>query len=79
MNNKNRIPESDILDVKGCAHFLKIKVSTVYSYILDNTIPYYKPQSKVYFLRSELEDYILNNRFRTQEEVLLEAQKYNCE
>ena len=57
----------DILGVEETANFLEVQKSTVYSYIHKNLIPYYKPKyRKVYFKKSDLVAFILNEDKRVK-------------
>ena len=66
--------EDRILNPKQAAEFLNITLSTVYKYIHLKAIPYYKPRAKnVYFLESELREYVLSNRIPSDKELEVRA------
>lgn len=50
----------DIMDVDLCAQFLHKKPQTIYKYVSKDKIPYKKKDGSIYFLKSELIDWIKN-------------------
>ena len=67
----------NVLNLEEAALLLGKKKETVRRLMQKHIIPYYKPtRNDLYFKRSELEDYMLQNRCKTDEEVEQEAIKY---
>ena len=60
---------SEVMDVKEAAAFLKKKVSTIYGMTSSREIPHYKQGKKLYFLRSELIEWISQGKTKTREEL----------
>ena len=61
--------EEGFLTVDEAANYLHISVHTLYGMTSKNKIPYHKPGKKLYFLRSELEDWVASGRRSTNEEL----------
>ena len=59
--------QEDFLTAEGAADYLHISVHTLYGMTSKNKIPHRKPGKKLYFLRSELEDWVSNGRKSTEE------------
>jgi len=60
----------EILDLKQAAEFLKLKPSYMYSHTHKNKIPHYKPNGKrIYFIKSELIEWILGSKVGTVDEL----------
>lgn len=64
----------DALTTHEAAQYLGIKVSTLYKKTMNHEIPFYSPCSKrLYFKRQELEQWMLQNRHASNEEMQAEA------
>jgi len=62
-------PTQEILDVPQAAELLRVKTSTIYSYVFHRKIPYLKREGKLLFNRSELLEWIQSGRRAAIEEV----------
>lgn len=68
----------NVLTVEEAAIFLGFSSSYVYKLTCTQQIPYYKPNGKmVYFNKSELESWMMQNRVASDEELQNEAANYN--
>lgn len=67
--------EEEILTVAQAAAFLKLSVGTVYLKVSTSEIPVNKRGNRLYFYKSELEEWIKGGRQKTVSELQLEAQK----
>lgn len=66
-----------IMGSDDAAHYLGISKSTLYKFTSDNVVPYYKPTGKrIYFKKSELEEWMLNNRSMSRDEIEQKANEY---
>lgn len=64
----------EALTTQEAAQYLGMKVSTLYKKTMNNEIPFYSPCSKrLFFRRTELEQWMLQNRHATNEEMQAEA------
>lgn len=66
-----------VLTVSEAALFMGVTEQTVRNQVRRKEIPAYKPNhNKLYFKKSELEDWMLTNRVRTEDEVKSIAKAY---
>ena len=64
----------EALTTQEAAQYLGMEVSTLYKKTMQNEIPFYSPYGKrLYFKRTELEKWMLQNRHATNEEMQAEA------
>lgn len=65
------VDKDDITDVKGIAAFTKYSVPTIYTYVQQNKIPYYRPgkSRRVFFSKKEVLAWIKTNRSATRVEI----------
>lgn len=64
----------EALTSQEAAQFLGMKLSTLYKKTMNNEIPFYTPCNKrLYFKRQELEQWMLQNRHLTNEEMQAEV------
>lgn len=69
-----RMLQTDILTVEQVTELYGISRSTVYAWVQQNRITYYKPSPKILlFRKSEIEDYLLSNRTPSKAEIEAEA------
>ncbi len=62
--------EKKFISVQETAIILDLSIQTVYHYIHQRRIPYYKPNGRnVYFKKEELEAYIQRHRIKSDEEL----------
>lgn len=54
--------EEQFLNTKEAAAFLQISVGKIYQLTMKKAIPFYKPEGKLYFKKSELIEYINKNK-----------------
>ena len=75
------IPTDDtpeLMNVKNLGWYLPSHPapSTVYSWVNDNTIPYYKQGKTLMFKKSEIDKWLLRTRVKDNTELMEEAQPY---
>lgn len=68
---KKQLPE--ILNVQQAADFLKLKITTLYEKTSRKLIPHFKKGNKLYFHLSELQNWIMQGKVKTHEEIESEA------
>lgn len=66
----------DLLNIKEAADFLKLKITTIYEKTSQKVIPHFKKGNKLYFNRSELEEWIKTGKVKTQSEIVGQATTY---
>lgn len=65
------------LNVQRASEYLGLAKATLYQMVHKNTIPHYKPTSKMlFFSRLELNKWVFINKIPTQEEIESKANKY---
>lgn len=67
----------EVLTSEEAARYMGISLSHLYKLTMRQEIPHYKPTGKmVYFKRSEVEQWLQNNRVSTVKEAITEAEAY---
>lgn len=71
------IAAKNMLNIKEAAIILNMTVDGVRYNVRNNTLPYYKPNAhRLYFKKSELEDWMMQNRSKSMTEIESEATAY---
>ena len=68
--------ENEWLNVQQTADFLTLTVPTIYSKVSKREIPFSKRDKRLYFLKSDLIEYIKDGRVKTVSEVEAEADQF---
>jgi excisionase family DNA binding protein len=67
---QNRVSDlPHILDIKQAAEFLKLKITTLYEKTSRKQIPHFKKGNKLYFNHTELEEWIMHGKVKTNKEI----------
>lgn len=67
-----------ILNVEELADYTGFKKSYVYKLVHENLIPFSKPNGKVLFFdRKKIDDWLLNNKYKSSEEIEREAIEFS--
>ena len=73
------IAAKNLLNIQEAAIILGMTVEGVRYNVRNNILPYYKPNvNRLYFKKSELEDWMMQNRSKSMAEIESEAAAY-CE
>lgn len=76
-NSEKPIIHSDKpLTITEAAEFLGVSKSTMYKFSCSHLIPHFKPGKKVYFLKKDLIDYVMQHRIKSMKEIEVEAENY---
>jgi excisionase family DNA binding protein len=76
MNNINE----EILSLNEAAKFLKSSKSFMYKMTSQKHIPHYVPSGKrIYFKKSDLEDWLLKNRIPSGSEIEADTESFLCQ
>lgn len=71
------ICQKEVLTAKECALYVGISQSTLYKWMFNKQIPYFKPCGKLaFFNRVEVENWLQSNRCASHEEINQRAEKY---
>lgn len=81
LEQKNTSPAPDPdrwLDITELSHYLPDHpaVPTIYGYIHRRIIPFHKQSKKLYFLKSEIDNWLRSGRRSTMEEMVRDAEKH---
>ena len=69
--------KKEVLDFNDACQYLKLSSSHMYKLTSSQSIPHFRPNGKkLYFKRSELNDWLLRNRVDTTAEVEQQAADY---
>lgn len=71
-----RISAKNVLNTKEVAILMDLSESRVRHLVSENIIPYYKMGSKTYFNKSEIESWLLSNRYDSRSEIESKAATY---
>jgi len=75
--NKLTIQQKEILTIEEAAEFLGLSTSRLYKMTSNKEIPHYKPGGKkIYLNRKELEQWILNSRVASTNDLDDEMKNY---
>jgi excisionase family DNA binding protein len=66
-------PSDEFLTVEEAASFLRLSVPTIYGLISRNAIPSMKRSKRVYFSKTELENYLKEGKKKSSEELIKET------
>lgn len=69
-------PVNEVMDVKDVVAYLKTSSSAIYKLTYSNGMPHYKNAKKVYFKKSEIDDWVFAKRIKTMGEIEAEAMEY---
>ncbi len=74
---KQSIQQKEILTIEEAAEFLNLSKSCLYKMTSNKEIPHYKPRGKkIYLKREELEQWILNSRIASTNDLDYELDSY---
>ena len=66
----------EIMNVEQVSDFLNLAIATIYDKTSKNLIPYKKRGKKLYFIRTEIEKWVLEGSMKTSDEIDNEAMDY---
>lgn len=72
----NQSDTNQLLNVKEAAKFLNLSIQTIYLMVSRGDIPVNKKNHRLYFLKSELTDWIKQGRKLTNDEIEKESINY---
>jgi len=65
-----------LMNIREAAAFLDLTVPTLYSYVHEGKIPFYKPGKRLYFSPQDLMQWVKTARKKTMAEIEAEAEQY---
>lgn len=69
-------PVNELLDVKQVASYLKVTKSAIYKLTSMSVIPHYKNGKRLYFKKSDIDEWIFSKRIKTNDDIEKEAMEY---
>lgn len=72
------IGAKNTLDIEEAAAYTSLSVGHLYRLTSTKQIPHFKKSRKLYFKKSELDDWMLETKVKTEHEVLREAETYTA-
>ena len=77
LNYISYIPDSNqIMNIAEVAAYIKVAKATIYGMTHRNTIPHYKNGKKLFFKKSEIDEWIFSKRIKTNLDIENEAMGY---
>ena len=74
---RQNILSKEVLTLEETAEYLQLSKSCIYKMTSNKEIPFYTPGGKkIYFRRTELEQWILNSRVAPSVEISIEIESY---
>lgn len=67
------LPVKEILTIEEACAYLNLAKATLYGMTSRNEIPFLKKSRKIYFRQSDLEQYLLDGRRKTKNEIAADA------
>lgn len=67
---------NEIFTLSEAAEYLDLTKSAIYKKTSDRNIPHFKQGKRLYFKRSELDDWMTQNRIMTRDEIQKQASDY---
>ena len=68
--------EDELMNVQQVADYLTLAVQTIYGYVGNREIPYLKHGKRLYFRRTEIDDWLGQARHKTKAELQQEAMDF---
>ncbi|SHH03987.1 transcriptional regulator, AlpA family [Flavobacterium fluvii] len=73
---ETKAPVDELFDIAQVASYLKITKSTIYKLTSTSEIPHYKNGHKLYFKKSDINEWIFSKRIKTCDDIEKEALEY---
>ena len=76
ITTNNESYSTEILNMNQAVDYLTLTKSAIYKFTSGRGIPHFKRGKKIYFKKSELDEWLTKNRISTNEELEQEAMNY---
>lgn len=67
--NKKNTVNNEVFTLSEACEYLSISRSSLYKMNMEKVIPFYKPSRKVYYKKSDLDDYLNSNRMESDSNI----------
>ena len=64
-----KLSSDEIFDIEGAANFLKTSKNTIYQYVFQRSIPFFKPNKRLYFSKLSLMEWLQEHKIKSVEEL----------
>ena len=75
-NEKALVTFNEVLNLNQAAEYISLSKSAIYKKTSERNIPHFKQGKKLYFKRSELDEWLTGQRIKTSAEIEKEADDY---
>lgn len=75
-NDNGTVTITEVLNLNQAAEYVSLSKSAIYKKTSERTIPHFKRGKKLYFKRSELDDWLTDTRIFTKAEIDKKATNY---
>ena len=77
LNYISEMPDSNqIMNISEIAVYINVAKSTIYGMTHRNTIPHYKNGKKLYFKKSDIDEWIFSKSIKTKDDIENEAMEH---
>lgn len=75
-NDAGSVTITEVLNLNQAAEYVSLSKSAIYKKTSERNIPHFKKGKKLYFKRSELNEWLTENKISTYDEIEKEADNY---
>ncbi len=75
-NDNGTVTITEVLNLNQAAEYVSLSKSAIYKKTSERNIPHFKQGKKLYFKRSELDDWLTGIKITTKAEIEKEADEY---
>jgi len=75
-DDKITVPIAEVFNLNQAAEYVSLSKSAIYKKTSERNIPHFKQGKKLYFKRSELDDWLTSMKIATKAEIEKEADEY---
>lgn len=74
--DKQLAPVAEVLNLNQASEYISLSKSAIYKKTSERNIPHFKKGKKLYFKRSELDEWLTENKISTNVEIEMQATNY---
>lgn len=75
-DDKITVPIAEVFNLNQAAEYVSLSKSAIYKKTSERNIPHFKKGKKLYFKRSELDEWLTESKISTHAEIEREADNY---
>lgn len=73
---KQVVPVAEVFNLNEASEYVSLSKSAIYKKTSERNIPHFKKGKKLYFKRSELDEWLTENKISTNAEIEIQATNY---